>query len=115
MLLVSSLAWPAWAAQSQQAASGPVFALNEQQRLGRILFMQNCAICHLPYKGEDKSGQESATVGPVLKSLFRREKPLSEQTVRTLILRGVSKKMPAFQYGLDTKEIDQIVEYLKTL
>ena len=106
-----------WPAHSQQSSSPAPWSatLNEQQRAGRNVFIKNCSICHLPLKTESKSTVESATVGPVLKGLFRGKKPLSEQDVRTFILRGVPQKMPGFQYGLEPKEIDNIIAYLKTL
>ena len=104
------------AAQSKQSSSSaPSPTLNEQQRLGRVLFMQNCSLCHLPYKTEDKTGRERTTIGPVLNGLFRGQKPMSEQDLRTFILRGVPKKMPGFQYGLESKEIETIIAYLRTL
>ena len=117
LLLGSGIAFPVvLSAQSQQPSSPtPLSTLNEQQRAGRNLFIKNCSICHLPLKTENKSTVESATVGPVLKGLFRREKPLSEQVVRTFILQGVPQKMPGFQYGLEPKEIDNIIAYLNTL
>ena len=107
--LLFSLAQPA---RSQQAAS-PAPALTEQQRAGRILFMQNCAFCHLPYRTEDKTGKETASIGPNLKGLLQKDKPLSDAAIRTFITKGVPQKMPAFQYGLDPKEVDLVIAYLK--
>ena len=118
LLLGGGIVFPVvWLAHSQQSSSPAPWSatLTEQQRAGRNLLIKNCSICHLPLKTESKSTVESATVGPVLKGLFRREKPLSEQDVRTFILRGVPQRMPGFQYGLEPKEIDDIIAYLKTL
>lgn len=107
--LLFSLAQPA---RSQQSAA-PAPALTEQQRAGRILFMQNCAFCHLPYKTEDKTGKATASIGPNLMGLSHKDKPLPDAAIRTFITKGVAQKMPAFQYGLDPKEVDLIIEYLK--
>ena len=107
---------PSWSAQSKQSsplASLPV--LNDQQRTGRNLFIKNCSLCHLPHKTENKSTDPGPAIGPLLNGLFHGQKPLSEQVVRTFILRGVPDKMPGFQYGLEPKEIDDIIAYLKTL
>ena len=113
MLLGSGLVyvvalWPL----SQQSSSPST--LSEQQGAGRRLFMQNCSFCHLP-KGNPKSPVKTTTIGPVLDGLFRGEKPRSEEAVRAFIQYGVPQKMPGFQYGLESKEIDQIIAYLKTL
>lgn len=75
--------------------------------------MQNCAFCHLPYRTEDKTGKETASIGPNLKGLLQKEKPLPEATIRGFISKGIPQKMPAFQYGLDAKEIDLIIQFLK--
>jgi mono/diheme cytochrome c family protein len=107
--LLFSLAQPA---RSQQSAS-PAPALTEKQRAGRILFMQNCAFCHLPYRTEDKTGKAIDSIGPNLKGLLQKDKPLPDAAIRTFITKGVPQKMPAFQYGLDPKEVDTIIEYLK--
>jgi len=101
-------------AQSEQHSASPTTpALTEQQRAGRILFMQNCAFCHLTYKTEDKTGKATASVGPNLKGLLQKDKPLSGAALRALISKGIPQKMPAFQYGLDAKEIELIIQYLK--
>ena len=107
-------------AQSQQAspparsnATTPV--LNEQQRLGKGLFMQNCSLCHLPDRDNPKNPvDDGSTVGPLLKGLFRGEKPRREDVVREFIQKG-TPRMPGFRYGLEPKEIDNIIAYLKTL
>ena len=103
---------PAGPARTQQSVSSAP-ALTEKQRTGRILFMQNCAFCHLPYRTEDKTGKETASIAPSLKGLLQKDKPLPDAAIRTFIAKGVPRKMPAFQYGLDPKEVDLIIEYLK--
>lgn len=89
--------------------------LSPQQEVGQGLFLQNCALCHLPQKKNVKSTvEEGTTVGPLLKNLFRRDNPPHEESVWEFIRRG-TQKMPGFQYGLERKEIDSIIAYLKTL
>ena len=103
-------------AQSQQSSSAvPASALNDQQKAGRRLFMQNCSYCHLLRNSNRKSTAEGTAFGGGLKGLFQGERPRTEQAVKALILGGVPKKMPGFQYGLEPEEIDSIIAYLKTL
>ena len=105
---------PARSPQASSSAPAPV--LNEQQRMGKGLFLQNCSLCHLPKKENVKSTTEpGTTIGPPLNGLFRGAKPVSELVARTFILKGSQGKMPGFQYGLEPKEIDAILAYLKTL
>lgn len=103
-------------AQARPASSAGASATsNEQQTAGRRLFMQNCSFCHLPKGRSPKSTAEGTAIGPLLKGIFQGDKALSEQTVRTFIMRGIPQKMPGFQYGLEPKEIDAIITYLKSL
>ena len=109
----------ALAAQSNQSSSssssGSVPTLNEQQKTGKGLFMQNCSVCHLPILENSKDAASGGpTIGPLLEGLFRGERPRPEEAVRTFIMRG-TPKMPGFQYGLERSEIDSIIAYLKTL
>jgi mono/diheme cytochrome c family protein len=91
-------------------------ALTEQQRVGKGLFSQNCSLCHSPTKKNEKSvTEEGTTIGPRLNGLFSGPKALPDAVAKTFIQRGVPEKMPGFQYGLDAKEIDAIIAYLKTL
>ena len=119
ILLGSGMVMPAvLPAQSQQSSSSaPAPTLNDEQRAGRRVFLQQCAYCHLPRNRNEKSTAEGTAIGQVFKGwpLLREGKPLSEQVVRTFILQGVPQKMPGFQYGLEPEEIDNIIAYLKTL
>jgi len=98
------------AAQSKGPSStNPAPTLNDQQKAGEALFLQNCPLCHV-YSDQKKS------VGipmPPLTGLFR--KSINEDAVRQLILQGIPKKMPGFRYDLEPKELDDIIAYLKTL
>ena len=105
------------AAQSNQSSSsfGSVPTLNEQQKTGKGLFMQNCSVCHLPILENSKDATAGGpTIGPLLEGLFRGERSRREEAVRTFIMQG-TPKMPGFQYGLERREIDSIIAYLKTL
>ena len=91
-------------------------ALNEVQRTGKRLFSQNCALCHTPTKKNSKNPTDGGTtIGPRLNGLFTGPKALPDAVARTFIQKGVADKMPGFQYGLEPKEIDAIIAYLKTL
>lgn len=91
-------------ARAQQAAA-PV-ALNDQQVLGRRIFQQRCAVCHTqPYPGARR-------YGPALHKVLVNG---NEDMIHQFIMSGSKGKMPAFKYTLESKEIDAIVEFLKTL
>ena len=101
-------------------------ALNAQQFAGEGLFLQNCALCHLPHKVEGESDVHSPddnpkntkvrpSIGPSLMNLFRGDSPVPDQVVRTFIRTGFPEKMPGFRYSLRPSQIDSIIAYLKTL
>lgn len=86
----------------------PAPGLNDQEKRGENLFLQNCPLCHIFSNQKKRLGIPT----PQLKGLFKN--PTSEEAVRRVILRGVPGRMPGFQYDLDPKEIDSIIAYLKT-
>ena len=91
-------------------------ALNEQQKMGKNLFLQNCQLCHLPEKENMKNTKEEGkTIGPRLDVLMKGPKPLSEAVIRTFVMNGSEGKMPTFKYALEPNEIDAIIAYLKAL
>ena len=100
-------------AQAQTKGDTPRAAgkLTEQETRGEGLFLQRCSICHLPRKL--KFGSPSV-VGPSLGGLFKDADPEQQKILRNFILKG-GPDMPGFQYGLETKEVDDLVAYLKTL
>lgn len=99
-------------AQTKPAAVSPsVQKLNEQERQGEGLFLQRCSLCHLPRKLKFGS---PAVIGPVLNGQFKDATPDQMKVLRNFILKG-GPDMPGFQYGLDPKEVDDLVAYLKTL
>ena len=73
---------------------------------GKGMFQQRCAVCHLPVVVDD-----DRTWGPKLSAQTVNDR---EEVVREFIRRG-SPRMPGFQYGLSTEEIDSIILYLKTV
>jgi mono/diheme cytochrome c family protein len=81
-------------------------SVSEKETVGKRLFYQRCSFCHLgmPTKYQ--------TYGPVL---YREVVAgLGEATVREKIGDG-SMTMPAFKYSLNSRDVDDLVEYLKTL
>ena len=85
--------------------------LTEQQAGGAGLFFQRCAYCHLQ-KTLKTCCQPS--IGPSLSGLFKNATPAQEKALREFILKGGPTYMPSFQYGLEPKEIDDVIAYLKT-
>ena len=109
---------PVWAAsvfmQSEAgAATGPSDGqkLTEQERRGAGLFLQRCSVCHLSMKSKSKL---TPSFGPPLAGVFKGASPAKEKALRELISKGTDK-MPGFQYGLEPKELDDVIAYLKTI
>jgi mono/diheme cytochrome c family protein len=84
---------------------------NDQETRGENLFRQRCSLCHLPRKLKFGS---PPVIGPDLTGLFREAGPDKMKLLRGTILKG-GPDMPGFQYGLEPKEIDDLIAYLKTL
>ncbi len=80
---------------------------------GEAVFKKNCTMCHYPDKADKK-------LGPGLKDLMKNKelpsshKPATEANIREQIEKG-SAKMPGFGKKLSAEEIDNLMEYLKTL
>jgi mono/diheme cytochrome c family protein len=74
---------------------------------GTIIFRKSCLVCHSVRSGETK-------VGPSLYGILRERSGSSEETVRQAIANGKGS-MPAFKEKLDQHQIDDLLEYLKTL
>ena len=99
-------------AQSTPAAAPSTPAkLSEQETRGENLFRQRCSLCHLPRKLKFGS---PPVIGPDLTGLFKEAGPDKLKLLRGSILKG-SPNMPGFQYGLEPKEVDDLIAYLKTL
>ena len=76
---------------------------------GKKLFVQRCSVCHLPPLGPS----EPRSYAKSLAGLVRSKE--TEAAARDIIQKGVPTRMPGFQYGLTSTEIDHIVAYLSTL
>ena len=99
-------------AQSKPAATPPgMEKLSDQERHGDGLFLQRCSLCHLPRKLKFGS---PPVIGPSLSGQFKDAAPDQLKILRGFILKG-GPDMPGFQYGLEPKEVDDLIEYLKTL
>jgi mono/diheme cytochrome c family protein len=99
-------------AQSKPAAILPgAEKLNEQETRGEGLFLQRCSLCHLPRKLKFGS---PPVIGPSLNGQFKDATPDQLKILRGFILKG-GPDMPGFQYGLEPKEVDDLIAYLKML
>jgi mono/diheme cytochrome c family protein len=83
----------------------------EQQTRGQLLFVQRCSLCHL--RRHMKEGSPP-TVGPDLAGVFKTATPDDEKVLRGVILKG-TPNMPGWQYSFDTKDMDDLIAYLKTM
>jgi mono/diheme cytochrome c family protein len=91
-------------------AQAPV-TLTEDARRGEGLFLQRCSICHLPRKLKFGS---PPVIGPNLSGQFKDANSDQMNVLRGFILKG-GPEMPGFQYGLEPREVDDLIAYLKTL
>jgi mono/diheme cytochrome c family protein len=89
---------------AQQADSQA--SLNETQEKGRLLFQQQCPICH---------STVMITRRPYAPILFKGRVVGNEDRIRETIENGLPGRMPAFKYGMSSGEINSIIEYLKTV
>lgn len=80
-------------------------SLTPEQRLGRQIVTQSCAVCHLP------AGPGEKTYGP---SLNKSTLPEDDTAVREIILAGTGR-MPAFKYFLQPSQTDGIIAFLRTI
>jgi mono/diheme cytochrome c family protein len=88
-----------------QVASAAAEDLDATQQLGRQLFGQSCAVCHL------KQQLGTATFGPLLSKTSLGGQ---DGVMREVIANG-TPRMPAFKYHFEPAQIDAIVKYLKTV
>jgi mono/diheme cytochrome c family protein len=99
-------------AQNNPAAALPAAEkLNEQEMRGEGLFLQRCSLCHLPRKLKFGS---PPVIGPSLSGQFKDSTPDQQKILRGFILKG-GPDMPGFQYGLEPKELEDLIAFLKTL
>ncbi len=100
-----------WAQAGSAATQHTASKLSDQEKRGEGLFLQRCSLCHLPRKLKFGS---PPVIGPSLSEQFKDAGPDQLKTLRGFILKG-GPDMPGFQYGLEPKEIDELIAYLKTL
>jgi mono/diheme cytochrome c family protein len=93
------------AAASPAPSAAADDGLTEAQQLGRQLFGQSCAVCHL------KPQLTSATYGP---PLSKASLGGQDDVMREVIANG-TPRMPGFKYHFEPAQIDAIVQYLKTV
>jgi len=98
------------AAQSQRSGTS---ALSERAQVGAEIFNDRCYVCH------DIDSDRRKRLGPTLDGLFRRPtllvgKPVNADNVKEVIRMGPTPGMPGFRYTLTDRQIDDVVEYLKT-
>jgi len=91
------------------AASGSAKDLTAEQKEGRRIFQQKCAVCHVPaWPGATALG--SALSNQVIVG--------NESAIRDAITNGLydeSVTMPGWKYTLSSEQIENVIDYLKTL
>jgi len=81
--------------------------LSEQATVGKVLWQQRCAYCH------DGMGQPTyKTMGSWIDS--DTVKSAGPEALKQIISAGIDR-MPAFKYDLDAKQLDAVIEFLKTV
>ncbi len=115
-LLLSVLAGAGWLAlgePSANAGTGPKPATGAAAKRGEVLFNDTCRQCH-PVK------TETGGIGPSLKGLFGKKelpatnRPVTDENVKRQIRQG-GAEMPGYGSKYSTKQIADLVAYLKTL
>jgi mono/diheme cytochrome c family protein len=74
---------------------------------GAAIFRKSCSVCHSIRSGETK-------IGLSLYGVLREGSGHSEEAVRQVIANGKGT-MPGFKEKLEPREIDDLLEYLRTL
>lgn len=92
-----------------QPASQPAADKNTVAR-GEIWFYQRCSLCHLERIVKDET---FPPLGPSLKGLLKGATANKEAAVRSIITTG-TLRMPGFQYGLEARELDELMAFLRT-
>ena len=81
--------------------------LSPQAYAGQALWQQRCAYCH------DGMGQPTyKTLGPWIDS--DTVKKVGADALKAIVAAGIGR-MPAFRYGLSDQQMDNIMEFLKTV
>lgn len=101
--IVLLMLWPTITLQgnSSRVAKQPTNAR------GAAIYRKSCSVCHSVEQGETK-------VGPPLYGVLRDGSGHSEQSVRQIVVQGKGT-MPAFKEKFDPEQMNDLIEYLKTL
>jgi mono/diheme cytochrome c family protein len=96
---------------SEESGSSEV-QLSPAAKRGKRTFQMQCAVCHYANRKEPLHG-------PSLKGLYKHPNlpsgiPVTDEHVRMTIENG-RKMMPPFRNSLDTEQINDVIQYLKTL
>jgi len=118
VLLAGVLGWaglvltrsPVWAQSGAAASQAGATPLNDQQTRGENLFRQRCSVCHLPRQLKFGS---PPVIGPNLRGVFKQADADRQAVLRETILKG-GPAMPGFQYGLEPRQVDDLIAFLKT-
>jgi mono/diheme cytochrome c family protein len=102
IFLCALAVWPQAASAQHGGAATP---LNDNQKMGRLLYEQSCGICHV------KPHLMAAVFGPVLSQETLEGK---EDVIRTFIANG-SARMPGFKVMYNPDQIAAIASYIKTI
>jgi mono/diheme cytochrome c family protein len=102
IFLCALAAWPQMASAQH---GGAATSLNDNQKMGRLLYEQSCGICHV------KPHLMAAVFGPVLSQETLDGK---EELIRAFITNG-SARMPGFKVMYSPDQIAAIASYIKTL
>jgi mono/diheme cytochrome c family protein len=106
ILLLSLVSCPV-AFEARQLTPESSTKLKETQKHGQLLFQQRCSVCHTMLSVTD-----SKTYGT---RLYKDLVDGNEDLVRQSIVNGREGLMPGFKYGLSAQEINDIIDYLKTV
>jgi mono/diheme cytochrome c family protein len=90
--------------------------LTSSQKEGRRVFQQKCAVCHVP------AWPGATAIGPALSNQII-QGPGNESAARDAITNGIYDQavlgpgftMPGWKYTLSSKQIEDVIQYLKTL
>ena len=77
--------------------------------VGKRMFVQRCSVCHLPPLGPGNPRSIAKSLTGLVKS------PETGAAARLIVQKGIPNRMPGFELGLEPKEIDSIVAYLRSL
>ena len=86
-------------------AQQPGPALDDTQALGRRLFVQSCGVCHTSVQ------RGAPRYGPILS----RDSLGGQADVMREVISSGTPRMPGFKHHFESREIDAVVAYLKTV